>query len=49
MLEDDVLKHVKAAWRRIVGEAGDEGFMAFGEREGMETVEEGVERDAGEM
>ena len=49
MLEDDVLKHVRAAWRRIVGEAGDEGFMVFGEREGMETAEEGVEGDEGEM
>lgn len=33
VLEDDVLKHVRAAWRRIVGE--DEGFMVFEEREGM--------------
>ena len=33
VLEDDVLKHVRAAWRKIVGE--DDGFMIFGEREGM--------------
>lgn len=33
VLEDDVLKHVRAAWRKIVGE--DEEFMNFGEREGM--------------
>lgn len=45
VLEDDVLKHVRAAWRRIVGE--DEGFMVFGEREGM--GEEGVEFGDGEM
>lgn len=45
VLEDDVLKHVRAAWRRIMGE--DEGFMIFGEREGM--GEEGVEDGDGEM
>ena len=41
ILEDDVLKHVRAAWRSIVGE--DEGFMTFGEREGMgeEEIEDG--------
>ena len=49
MLEDDVLKHVRAAWRRIVGEDGDEGFMMFGEREGTEMVEEGVQDDEGDM
>ena len=35
VLEDDVLKHVRAAWRKIVGEGEDEEFMNFGEREGM--------------
>lgn len=49
VLEDDVLKHVRAAWRRIMGEGGDEGFMMFGEREGMETVEEGVEDGEGDI
>ena len=44
-----MLKHVRAAWRRIVGEDGDEEFMMFGEREGMEMVEEGVEGDEGNM
>ena len=44
VLEDDVLKHVRAAWRKIMGE--DEGFMIFGEREGM--GEEGIEEDDGE-
>lgn len=39
VLEDDVLKHVRAAWRKIMGE--DEGFMIFGEREGM--ADEGAE------
>ena len=48
MLEDDVLKHVRAAWRRIVGEDGGEGFMMFGERVGVEMVEEGVEGDEGD-
>lgn len=33
VLEDDVLKHVRAAWRKIVGE--DEEFLNFGERDGM--------------
>ena len=33
VLEDDVLKHVRAAWGRIVGK--DDGFMVFGERGGM--------------
>ena len=44
-LEDDVLKHVRAAWRRIMG--GDEGFMVFGERE--EMGEEAAEDGDGEM
>ena len=44
-----MLKHVRAAWRRIVGEGEDEGFMVFGEREGTEMVEEGVEGDEGDM
>ncbi|CAF9942085.1 MAG: Rab proteins geranylgeranyltransferase component A [Alectoria fallacina] len=44
-LEDDLLKHVRAAWRRIVDE--DEVFMAFGERDG--TEEEGFEDGEGEM
>lgn len=39
ILEDDVLKHVRAAWRKIMGE--DEDFMIFAEREGM--AEEGAE------
>ena len=39
ILEDDVLKHVRAAWRRITGE--DEAFMIFGERDGI--GEEGAE------
>ena len=42
VLEDDVLKHVRAAWRKIMGEY--EGFMIFGEREGMaEEAEDGDE------
>lgn len=45
VLEDDVLKHVRAAWRRIVGE--DEGFMVFGEREGM--GEDGADDGDGEI
>lgn len=44
VLEDDVLKHVRAAWRRIVGE--DVGFLVFEEREAM--GEEGIEDDEGE-
>ena len=35
VLEDDLLKHVRAAWRRIVGEDEEEGFLIFGEREEM--------------
>ena len=45
VLEDDVLKHVRAAWRGIMGE--DEGFMVFGERQGMD--DEGAEENDGEM
>lgn len=43
VLEDDVLKHVRATWRKIMG--GDEGFMIFGEREGMaeDEAEDGDE------
>ena len=37
VLEDDMLKHVRAAWQRIMGE--DEGFMVFEEREGMDDEE----------
>ena len=40
-----MLKHVRAAWQRIVGE--DEGFMVFGEREGV--AEEGDDDGGGEM
>ena len=39
VLEDGVLKHVRAAWRRIMHE--EEGFMVFSEREGMEEEEDG--------
>ncbi len=45
VLEDDVLKHVRAAWQRITGD--DEGFMVFEEREGI--GEEGAEEDGGDM
>ena len=44
-----MLKHVRAAWRRIVGEGGDEAFMMFGDRDGTETAEEGIEGDEGDM
>ena len=33
VLEDDVIKHVKAAYHRIVGDGGA-GFMKFDDREG---------------
>ena len=30
-----MLRHVRAAWRRIVGEDEEEEFLIFAEREGM--------------
>ena len=38
-----MLRHVRAAWRRIVGD-DEEGFLTFAEREGM-----GDEDGEGEM
>ena len=40
-LEDSVLRDVKAAWERIVGEDSGEGFMIFEDREGMGGEDEG--------
>lgn len=45
-LEDDVLKHVRATYKKIMGTEG-EGFMMFEDREGV--VEEGDEGDVGAM
>ena len=39
VLEDNVLEHVKKAWRKITTEAEDE-FMKFNAREGFEADEE---------
>lgn len=41
VLEDDVLEHVRAAYRKIMGD--DSGFMMFEDREGV-----GVEVDSSE-
>lgn len=43
-LEDDVLKHVRAAYERIAGDEGA-GFMMFEDREGVD----GDDGDDGEM
>ena len=40
-LEDSVLRSVKAAWERIVGEDVEAGFMIFEDREGMGDEDEG--------
>lgn len=40
-LEDSVLRNVKAAWERIVGEERGDGFMIFEDREGMGDEDEG--------
>lgn len=40
VLEDDVLKHVRAAYDRIVGDE-NAGFMSFEDREGVGDLAEG--------
>lgn len=40
-LEDSVLRNVKAAWEKIVGEDVEAGFMIFEDREGMGDEDEG--------